>query len=185
MASVIAAPTSDDISKVRALVAHRSAGELNRDDRDDIAGEVISDAWVAATKHGGPFVPLASTTARRPRYYTDARKDIRSNRTVHQPDDTGFAAKALSANPLTTGQSADRPGCRRSEPLDVHEEIEILDLVSRLPYNQSRAFMLVHWLGYTLKDAAVEMDVSFKTIDRWQAQARQSLADAFAAAEAA
>jgi DNA-directed RNA polymerase specialized sigma24 family protein len=182
---LISEPTSVDLKAVHASVSRRSAAELNAHDRDDIAAQVISAAWSAASERKDAFWPLAVSASHRPRYYSDARSRVRTTRTTLQPDDAGLVARALTANPLMTGSLVNRPGCSRPVEQSAPSDIEVWDLVNRLPQNHARAFWLVHWLGYTLMEASGVLGVSFKTIDRWQAKARQALADAYTAVEAA
>ncbi len=185
MASLVSEPTSVDLKAVHASVARLSAAELNEHDREDIASQVISAAWSAASAHESAFRPFAASASRRPRYYSDARSRIRVARTTHQPCDSGFVATALITNPFAASGPAKRPGCSRPMAQVGVSDIEVWDLVNRLPQNHARAFWLIHWLDYTLTEASEMLGVSFKTIDRWQAKARQALADTYAAAEAA
>ncbi|NJI61144.1 hypothetical protein HCX50_17090 [Microbacterium oxydans] len=163
--------TKRELRIVHATVRRNATSPfLTRDDADEITGDVLLAASRTAPRDGISVFAAAIANTHRPRYIADKVKGA-------EPFATSFRFGVQSRAEGMTVEDSDNYTLYRS---DVYQrpsigELEIRDLIRRLPLAQARAFTLCGEYGYSYPDAASILGVSESTVRRNLALARASL----------
>lgn len=163
--------TERDLRVVRATVRRSATSRyLTDDDLDEITGDVLLAASRTAPRDGIPIFAAAIANTRRSRYVGDKVKGAK-------PYATSFRFGLESRAEGMTTEDSDNYTLYRS---DIYvrsfiSEIEIRDLIRRLPRAQAQAFTLCGEYELTYPEAAAILGVSESTVRRNLSLARASL----------
>ncbi|WP_194411298.1 sigma factor-like helix-turn-helix DNA-binding protein [Microbacterium cremeum] len=160
-----------DLRVVHATVRRTATSRyLTRDDVDEITGDVLLAASRTAPRDGITIFAAAIANTRRPRYIADKVKGA-------EPYATSFRFGVESRAEGMTTEDSDNYTLYQS---GIYErpsigELEIRDLIRRLPFAQAQAFTLCGEYDLTYPEAALMLGVSESTVRRNLALARASL----------
>lgn len=198
------AVSSQHLDALTKSVQFRASRKLNDADCQDIAGQVILEAYVASQGDPEAFRAIASARVGLSSYYQREVHRVERTRSVQSLDelDSSESGTRSVATPLRdpsvlssrAGQQGSdeapvRLTAKRSlasagvdmSPMDV---FEIADLINRLDETLRESFSL--WcLGHSIADIAEMTNVHASTISRKVAKARAILQEQYTAAQAA
>ncbi len=155
-----------DLVRFKAVVASKCPSSLSERDKEDVAADMLADAVRTSRATGIPVGVAAIQNLTRPRYY-------------ERP-----AAKAkVAPGPLPGGEAGDETTPDIEDPRDLVADLEVRDLVERLPLQQRRAYLLVVEYAMTHAEAAVAMSVTPSTVREHLGKACAALRQAWEAAQ--
>lgn len=163
--------TPRELRIVHAIVRRNTTSRfLTPDDADEIAGDVLLAASRTAPRDGITVFAAAIANTRRPRYIADKVKGA-------EPYATSVRFGVESRAEGMTTEDSDNYTLYESRIYERPSvgELEIRDLIRRLPLAQAQAFTLCGEYGYSYPDAATILGVSESTVRRNLALARTSL----------
>lgn len=168
-ATAVNSLTVHDLAVLRAAVKARSSRLLSVHDIDDVVGEILVESVAASKRSGIPVVKLAFTNAKRRKFYTRAVNRVTA------------ANEMLSLDVERARESGDSSHYERQiDPTDLAAEVELRDLLWRLPRDQWAAFFLCRVMSFTIAEASVLTGMSATTLHRNLWRAQRSLAAEFA-----
>lgn len=164
--------TIADLEEFRAAVHRKCPFDMSYDDREEVVSDILFAAVRASKTTGIPVVKLAFSQLKRGRFFTrPARRMARHRAELAEPDIRDDGAQAPS--PLETAGAVSH-----------EEQLELQDLIDRLPLGEKKVLVLCTRWKYTLTEAAAALGIPVSTAHLRLARAHDQLAGGWLMAQA-
>lgn len=164
---------TEDYKRLSAYAWKVANGRLSVDDFEDAFMAILIDSLTASARLGAPLIALAVKNAARTRYYSvpemRAERSAQDHHLGYPDTATGQDMDAVDIDDRLVHES------RWLAKADFVREIELRDMIARLPIDQQRAFALCGEMGLTLQQGSELAGQSVPTMQRNLARARATL----------